>query len=182
MKKFKTLIKIAIVGSLVVGTLAGCQSQPMNEEVNSTEQIELAKETEADSEKTSELEGIIEIDQREMISGYFDGEFPTIILNSEEAIANIAADELLVIALEENPSTGYHWEFEEKEEIKTVKDTWISDSKEENIVGSGGIHYYGFKVAQVGQYTLEATLKSPAGETQETKIFEINITEKMDAE
>lgn len=206
MKKNKTMLKLIIVGALLALSMTGCQTSGQNESPKESTAIETSVDNEVVDkevlvdEKTGDSaeldqEDMIQIDPREMISGHFDGEFPMVVLDEDITSGELNTEELLVIALDENPSTGYHWEFKEEKHVNKVSDKFVSDnevviddentdeSQEESesapmmgMVGVEGVHYYGFKIDTAGNYKVQAVLKSPAGEVEETKVFELNIT------
>lgn len=115
---------------------------------------------------------IIGIDPREIISGYFDGEFPHKVLTREDTTVTVEKDWAFAIALDENASTGYIWEYTAPEALESVGD---GVQRTSDMPGAGGIHYYGFKSMEPGTYTIEFNLIRPDGEIEETVTFTATI-------
>ena len=169
--------KVLIISLIVVFLFTGCSKEQGE---NKEQVIENAIESE-ETEETLDQEDIneesnkeISIDQREMISGLFDGQFPEIIVSQNIEQNTVSKETFFVIEVSENPSTGYFWEIEEQENIELLETAFKSEAKE-NQIGVGGKRYFGLKINNTGEYSIKLILKSPAGEKEESKIFDIVV-------
>jgi len=169
--------KVLIISLIVVFLFTGCSKEQGE---NKEQVIENAIESE-ETEETLDQEDIneesneeISIDQREMISGLFDGQFPEIIVSQNIEQNTVSKETFFVIEVSENPSTGYFWEIEEQENIELLETAFKSEA-EENQIGAGGKRYFGLKINNTGEYSIKLILKSPAGEKEESKIFDIVV-------
>jgi len=169
--------KVLIISLIVVFLFTGCSKEQGE---NKEQVIENAIESE-ETEETLDQEDIneesneeISIDQREMISGLFDGQFPEIIVSQNIEQNTVSKETFFVIEVSENPSTGYFWEIEEQENIELLETAFKSEA-EENQIGVGGKRYFGLKINNTGEYSIKLILKSPAGEKEESKIFDIVV-------
>lgn len=71
--------------------------------------------------------------------------------------------ESLIIVLEENPTTGFSWTYDEYDTavLELVVDKYIPNESDPNVVGSGGIHHYEFKGLSEGETTLTLSISNP---------------------
>lgn len=88
--------------------------------------------------------------------------------------------EILIIELEENPTTGFSWKYNEYDTsiLELLDDEYMPDSVETDIVGSGGIHHYEFRGLSEGETTLTFKyIKSWEGEesAEDTKTFKVVV-------
>lgn len=69
------------------------------------------------------------------------------------------------VRLEENPTTGYGWQFFWEPETQTIagdiRENYTPDEVEEGMVGAGGIKTYEFTVADEGAATLSGYYYRP---------------------
>ena len=120
----------------------------------------------------------IAIDERETISGLFEGKFPMYVIYATADIrgeTSIEKGEFFVIKLDENPSTGYVWKLKENDNFKIVGNGYLPTPTQKNMVGSGGHVYYGFIGVKKGMYTIEFDLYSPAGQIDTTRNINIEV-------
>ena len=68
----------------------------------------------------------------------------------------VEVDQILVISLESNPTTGFGWELVELKDpiLQSMGDAEFQPSESEEIVGAGGTETFRFKVMSTGQTTL----------------------------
>jgi len=173
--------KVLIISLIVVFLFTGCSKDKQDENKEQViENVTESKETEETLDKldkkdiNEESNKEISIDQREMISGLFDGQFPEIIVSQNIEQNTVSKETFFVIEVSENPSTGYFWEIEEQENIELLETAFKSEA-EENQIGVGGKRYFGLKINNTGEYSIKLILKSPAGEKEESKIFDIVV-------
>lgn len=62
----------------------------------------------------------------------------------------------LVITLEENPTTGFSWSHTNSDDtvLHLIKDGYIPESNDPDVVGGGGKHEYTFEGLKAGEVTL----------------------------
>lgn len=172
--------KVLIISLIVVFLFTGCSKEQGENKEQVIEKITESEETEETLDKldkediNEESNEEISIDQREMISGLFDGQFPEIIVSQNIEQNTVSKETFFVIEVSENPSTGYFWEIEEQENIELLETAFKSEAKE-NQIGAGGKRYFGLKIDNTGEYSIKLILKSPAGEKEESKIFDIVV-------
>ncbi len=68
-----------------------------------------------------------------------------------------------VISLEENPTTGFMWQYIIKNTniVKVTSDTYTENTNNENIVGAGGIHTWYLEGLKQGSTLVEFDLYRP---------------------
>jgi len=118
----------------------------------------------------NEADQIISLDPREEISGII-GEFPKVVITDIMTTHHLNRDDVFAIALDVVRDIDYHWEV-------VIDGTWfemIGDGQKES-VGSG-IHYFGFRAIVTGDYQLSFKLVGPDQSIEETRIYNINISE-----
>ncbi len=84
----------------------------------------------------------------------------------------------LIIDLEENPTTGFSWVYDDYDTavLELIDDEYIPDETDSDVVGSGGIHHYEFKGLSEGETTLTFRyLKSWEGKDSAEETRTINI-------
>lgn len=90
------------------------------------------------------------------------GSVPDLILTGSVSTGTAGADETFAVALEEDISTGYLWQWEMGDsEVTDVLDTRYQPESEEADVP--GTHIWAFKIGEPGEYTLDFTLVAPDG-------------------
>ncbi|WP_321418830.1 protease inhibitor I42 family protein [uncultured Methanomethylovorans sp.] len=68
--------------------------------------------------------------------------------------------ELVIIRLEENPTTGYSWNMSFTDGLKVVQDEYIS-SAQAGVVGAGGVHEWSVQANSAGHYNVSGIYKRP---------------------
>lgn len=74
---------------------------------------------------------------------------------------SIEQNGLIVLKLEENPTTGYSWNLTIPEGLTLVDDKFVTDQEDEDIVGAGGIHEWELQAGSEGTYEISAIYKRP---------------------
>ncbi|UGV40122.1 protease inhibitor I42 family protein [Methanococcoides orientis] len=68
-------------------------------------------------------------------------------------------NDLIVLKLKENPTTGYSWEVTVPEGLTLVEDDFVIAQEDEDLVGAGGIHEWKFQAENEGTYEISAIYK-----------------------
>jgi len=95
--------------------------------------------------------------------------------------AGVEADgKTLKISLEENPTTGFSWDYTVSDEtlLEVVDDEYFPSNTETAVVGSGGIHVFEFQGLKEGETTLTFNyFKSWEGteKTEDTRVYKIIV-------
>ncbi|MEL4305654.1 protease inhibitor I42 family protein [Methanococcoides sp. LMO-2] len=90
---------------------------------------------------------------------------------------SIEQNGLIVIKLEENPTTGYSWNLTIPEGLTLVGDEFVTDQGDEEIVGAGGIHEWELQADSEGAYEISAIYKRPwENTTGEEDTFSMTVT------
>jgi inhibitor of cysteine peptidase len=65
----------------------------------------------------------------------------------------VAIGENITIKLDENPTTGYTWNYSISDDgkIELLFDEYIQDEVEDGIVGAGGVHEWTFNATESGE-------------------------------
>jgi inhibitor of cysteine peptidase len=81
------------------------------------------------------------------------------------------------IALQSNPSTGYHWELTvyDNATLKLVNQTYVSNTTSSAVVGAGGTDLFTFQATQAGGGGILFSEISPANETTNAVIYSVVI-------
>jgi len=93
--------------------------------------------------------------------------------NSDET-NKIGPDSLIIIKLEENPTTGYHWEYSVTDRLSMLGETYDPSDTSGEVVGAGGTHIWLLYAFDTGTYTFNAVYKRPFEELtgdEKTAIF-----------
>ncbi|WP_052402892.1 protease inhibitor I42 family protein [Methanococcoides methylutens] len=69
-------------------------------------------------------------------------------------------NDLIVLKLKENPTTGYSWNLTVPEGLKLIGDDFIAP-EDEGLVGAGGIHEWKLQAETEGTYEISAIYKRP---------------------
>lgn len=80
--------------------------------------------------------------------------------NSGETI-NIVLDSLIIIKLEDNPTTGYQWEYSLTDRLSMLGETYDPSDTSGDVVGAGGTHIWILYAFDTGTYTFSAVYKRP---------------------
>jgi inhibitor of cysteine peptidase len=75
------------------------------------------------------------------------------ILNYQDrgSTVNVEAQSLVIVNLEENPSTGYMWKVETAEGLEIISDSF---EKESNALGATGMRTFQFRASESGSHNL----------------------------
>lgn len=70
---------------------------------------------------------------------------------------NMVIGENMTIKLDENPTTGYTWNYSisDKNKIELLFDEYIQDDVEDGIVGAGGVHEWTFNATESGEVEIK---------------------------
>lgn len=115
-----------------------------------------------------------ELKSESTIQSEIDSKTQTIVCRPNEKVE---------IILEENPSTGYVWEFQNASEVKIISDEFIQ--KDTKLVGAPGKHKWVFEVQMPGNYNLKFSKSRPwENQIEESKTFnlECKIPEKFETD
>jgi len=89
---------------------------------------------------------------------------PALILTERVTAGTAAPDQTFAVALEEDVSTGYLWQWQgEDPGVANVLDTHWQPMSVDSGVGGPGIHIWAFQIGEPGAYTLDFTLIAPDG-------------------
>ncbi|AKB85947.1 protease inhibitor I42 family protein [Methanococcoides methylutens] len=102
-------------------------------------------------------------------NGAIGPEFDMVIVESgsvfnEDASGSVVSIEqngLILIKLEENPTTGYSWNLTVPDGLTLVGDEFVTDQADEEIVGAGVIHEWELQADAEGTYEISAIYKRP---------------------
>lgn len=70
-------------------------------------------------------------------------------------------DSLIIIQLEENPTTGYQWNISVTDGLVVLGDTYGPSDTSGELVGAGGRHVWVLYAIDTGTYTFNAVYKRP---------------------
>lgn len=98
-----------------------------------------------------------------------------LILSEEKVEGKVSLNGLVAVAVEENPSTGYHWTFEftvgTPGLLHSLNDTFVPGGK---IAGAPGVHVFLFGAERKGSAGVMFRLYPP-GQTEPTREFTCSI-------
>lgn len=115
----------------------------------------------------SEPDQIIQLDDRETISGYLNGMFPQVVYYMGDENLQAEAGNPFAIGLEENCESG--WSLEEQEGVKLVANGKSQPGEDGNY-----INYFGIQIDKAGTYTLKFIHETAEG----TFDFSFDVTVK----
>jgi predicted secreted protein len=86
-----------------------------------------------------------------------------ISLTSKDNLATIdvSKGDTIVLKLDENPSTGYHWEMEFSGGLKVTSNEYKQRSGTQNLVGAGGTHTWTIDVTESGTQAIIGMYLAP---------------------
>ncbi len=88
-----------------------------------------------------------------------------------------AYGEIILISLEENPTTGYSWNLSYTDGLEPVADKYTQHERDVEMVGVGGVHQWSFKVISYEDQSVSAVYKRPWEQTSgEEDRFSLDIT------
>jgi inhibitor of cysteine peptidase len=73
----------------------------------------------------------------------------------------IVQDSLIIITLEENPTTGYQWNISVTDRLSVLGETYEPSDTSGELVGAGGRHVWVLYAFDTGTYTFNAVYKRP---------------------
>ena len=95
--------------------------------------------------------------------------------NNQDTVYGIKGD-IIIVELEENPTTGYSWNLTYSEGLELSGDNYTQENNTEEIVGVGGVHKWTFKVIDTGEQKISAVYMRPWEErTGEENTFDLTI-------
>jgi len=108
--------------------------------------------SDATEEVTSEVADEVPAEEAEEIAG---DELPvynvTADVNTTELV--VPMNEVIMISLTENPTTGYTWNVTLSEGLTLLNDVYVQDEAEEGMVGVGGVHEWFIEAVEAGEQT-----------------------------
>lgn len=108
--------------------------------------------SDATEEVTSEVADEVPAEEAEEIAG---DELPvynvTADVNTTELV--VPMNEVIMISLAENPTTGYTWNVTLSEGLALLNDVYVQDEAEEGMVGVGGVHEWFIEAVEAGEQT-----------------------------
>jgi inhibitor of cysteine peptidase len=101
------------------------------------------------------------------------------VYGKDDTDITVDAGKTFTIKLEENPTTGYTWEYEISDEnvVALDKDDYSPDDKTGQLTGSGGVKSYIFRALKAGAAEIAFSLMPPDmdAEPTETIVFKITV-------
>lgn len=95
--------------------------------------------------------------------------------NNTSSVRALKGD-IIVIMLEENPTTGYSWNLSAGSGLALLDDQYVQDSAVEGMTGAGGVHNWTFEVTEDGVQNISAIYKRPwENITGDEDIFELTV-------
>ena len=105
--------------------------------------------------------------ENEFSSPCADGPYPPAELTDAKYVLedsgkdeNAIRGDIIIIELEENPTTGYSWNLTASPGLSLKSDRY-EQTGDEDMVGSGGVHTWTFEVTGEGGQSVEAVYKRP---------------------
>ena len=90
------------------------------------------------------------------------------------SVIEVAAGELFAVSLEENPTTGYRWDFVADRGVEVVSSSY--QLRESGGVGGGGVRQFIFRADVQGEFVLRGKLwRAWQGDSSVTKRCEITV-------
>lgn len=93
---------------------------------------------------------------------------------------NLKVEDIVVIRLESNPTTGYSWILDKKTDtliVSMVDSEYIQSVEDKELVGAGGHEIFTFKAVSKGKTSIILNYERPWEEDEEPlETFEINIS------
>lgn len=108
--------------------------------------------SDATEEVTSEVADEVPAEEAEEIAG---DELPVYNVTADVNITELVVpmNEVIMISLAENPTTGYTWNITLSEGLALLKDVYVQDEAEEGMVGVGGVHEWFIEAVEAGEQT-----------------------------
>jgi inhibitor of cysteine peptidase len=108
--------------------------------------------SDATEEVTSEVADEVPAEEAEEIAG---DELPVYNVTADVNITELVVpmNEVIMISLAENPTTGYTWNVTLSEGLTLLNDVYVQDEAEEGMVGVGGVHEWFIEAVEAGEQT-----------------------------
>ncbi|NLL09825.1 MAG: protease inhibitor I42 family protein [Methanomicrobiales archaeon] len=108
--------------------------------------------SDATEEVASEVADEVPAEEAEEIAG---DELPVYNVTADVNITELVVpmNEVIMISLAENPTTGYTWNITLSEGLALLKDVYVQDEAEEGMVGVGGVHEWFIEAVEAGEQT-----------------------------
>jgi len=102
------------------------------------------------------------------------------IYGKEDTDIVVNKDDIFTIQLEENPTTGYAWTVSVSDEstVKLIDDQYTAESKDQNIVGGGGVHEFTFQALSAGTTQITFVYERSFEENSAVETIVYNVTLK----
>ncbi|MBN1133916.1 MAG: protease inhibitor I42 family protein [Methanosarcinaceae archaeon] len=95
--------------------------------------------------------------------------------NDQDTVYGIKGD-IIIVELEENPTTGYSWNLTYSEGLELSEDNYTQENNTEEMVGAGGFHQWTFKLTDTGEQKISAVYMKPWEErTGDENTFDLTI-------
>ena len=95
--------------------------------------------------------------------------------NDQDTVYGIKGD-IIIVELEENPTTGYSWNLTYSEGLELSEDNYTQENNTEEMVGAGGFHQWTFKLTDTGEQKISAVYMRPWEErTGDENTFDLTI-------
>ena len=137
---------------LVPGCIAEEQVIPETTEVVPEALVASDATEEVVEEVAGEVADEVPAEEAEEIPG---AELPvynvTADVNTTELV--VPMNEVIMISLAENPTTGYTWNVTLSEGLALLNDVYVQDEAEEGMVGVGGVHEWFIEAVEAGEQT-----------------------------
>ena len=100
-----------------------------------------------------------------------------ISLTSKDNTTTIKAakGDTIVLKLDENPSTGYHWVMQFSRGLRMTSNEYKQRSGTQNLVGAGGTHTWTIDVTASGKQTISGTYEPPGTQSVVPQRFSVTI-------
>jgi len=130
-------------------------------------------------------DGIVDIQDLTVLTAHLNEVYPpaaTVEVNEDNNSGQIELkqDQILVVTLESNPSTGYSWKPTKNDKSILIQlgkaEFKPSETSEPPMVGSGGWEIFRFRAISAGQMTLELIYHRSWEDAEPLKTFSIQVT------
>jgi predicted secreted protein len=90
----------------------------------------------------------------------------------------VSKGDTIVLKLDENPTTGYHWVMKFGSGLKVTSDEYKQQSGTQGLAGAGGTHTWTIQATEAGSYTISGAYTPPGAAAYKTGIFSVTILVK----
>jgi predicted secreted protein len=100
-----------------------------------------------------------------------------ISLSSKDNGTTIKASDgdTIVLKLDENPTTGYHWVMKFGDGLRLTSDGYKQQADTQNLVGAGGTHTWTIDVTGSGKPTISGTYEPPGTPNTSPQRFSLTV-------